>query len=67
VFIELLQRRDRLAVVAQLAIGIVLHHRNARRARRIEQPAPRRERQRRAGGILKARGDDDEAPAFRVR
>ena len=61
VFIQLLDGRQRLAFVAQIAIGVVLDHRHARRARRLEHLAPGRQRQGCARGVLEIRGHHQEA------
>ena len=58
--VQLLQRGQRLAAVAQLAISVVFDHRDARPARRIQQRFPAGHRQTYPGRILKIRGHHQE-------
>src|SRR4051794_6955649 len=62
--VELLQRRDRLTRIAQIAIRVVLDDRNAGGACSFEHFMARGKRQSRAGRILEIRRHYEEARAL---
>ena len=58
--VELVERRQRLALVAQQPVGIVLEHQQLVLAGQLDQPPPSLQRERRPGRVLEARHRVDE-------
>ena len=58
--VELVERRQRLALEAQQAVGVVLDDEQLALARQLDQPPPPLQREGDAGGVLEARHRVDE-------